>query len=1637
MTENQRMMRCVVSLILVAVLLVGYIPAGVFASGELAVQSENTDTFTPVVRFAVTSDTHIRPASDPLNGYDQLETLMNSVYAYSEAQSDYSKLDGIFFVGDNTNRGAASEQTYFFNYVNEHTKDGTVVRAVLGNHEFYANGYDYDGDAGPAEFMKYSGWDAVDFHEELSGYHIIMISMNKYGSYSYFTDSKLAWLKQEIEAAIADDPNKPIFVMQHMSPYDTMKGSTGTGSDKNLRNLLDNYPQVIDFSGHTHVSLSDPRAIWQGTFTALNTGSLAYLNLPIMGVTNSGKGLDEEGGWSSSAGNQGARNGRLYYMVEIDASGTVRILTIDMYSNTVFGEPYIIDSLDPADFKYTAARSESAEKPAFAASDSLKIVTNNYKNAQIAIPQATCKDLVQSYRIEVYQGETLEQTIYRSSCVNYGNNMPATINAYIANLQPETTYTVKVYACSSWNLDSEPLVTTLTTGAESSELKADVLDVTFRADGTAVNAVTGETLKTHGAPAVTYDADLEQYVASFDGVDDAYAWWGMGNWYDVIGESFTLETFVYFESKPTKAMNIASNLQSAGMGLQYKTDGNMYFYCKAGENDYVTPCGSVAVGNWAHLVGTYDGATVRFYINGEQIAKADTTGKLAVPDYMARFMCIGADSAVNGVENFFNGKIATAKIYSEALTKTQIEDIFGEGKITFCKHCQQSTTSYIDVDKTMAETWADGEALASGHYVLQTDVDLTDTLTVASGEIVCIDLNGHTIAAKAACRTINNAGTLYVLNGNVVGSGAAGMDNIVNGANIYNSGKLIIDAVTVSGGKATSESYTATSIGTAGKYGGNIYNTGAGVLNITDSTVSGGMAYRGGNIYNVGTTTVTDSTITGGHANRGGNLATSNGTTHLNDSQITDGLGNWDGRDIFCTNRATKLYIDGSTISSTGNNSSIRLQYGNLVMYSGNINSGTDEAITSSATADSPVSTVTIYGGSVTGNWLAARSAAVKIYGGEFTGSFTPESSITADASLEIYGGTINGDWSCSANANLAPVIYNAAISGFNPTGFRADCACVQTTGENGYIVWNYGHKEGTCTEDCAYEIALTENNKIVMQNGGHSYTDNGTQWVCSGCSTTKAYKENTACAHGCTVDQWIPWDGVTVADGGHYYLTSDLTLADQVQISGMTVCIDLNGYTVTAPKAMRAFRLTTADTLLNLIDSSEANTGTVAGSGYVMEPSATDANAHGGLIYVHTAHLNIYNATITGGMTTGERGGNIYCASGIVTLYNGKVTNGQNIDGIAARGGNICIYNPGAALIINGSESKVTGGVASRESKAYGGNIYCSNGADLIIYDGEISGGYADSDGANIELMNGAAASNRNGVHYIYGGTIGAVSEDAPKDVSNFVVYGTTSYLNDLYVFGGYIDAIRDTGNANKIKLYAGTFGFDPRTANNDKSSALGECSCVTVADGVYTVSHTRGTATCSVCSVNDASGEHTYTLTSAHDHTENPLVCGACGYTMATLELSSVTLKPGVAGIYFKGNLTWDETNEDIISCGIAVSTKNAQPVADGSDETCLYTTGSVSALVTNILADDKTTAENKANAKTVIYARAYLQLADGTYVYSDVVACNLQTLVETIDAKQWDTLSESQKTALTAMYETYSDVMENWIIPNLKNQ
>lgn len=154
----------------------------------------------------------------------------------------------------------------------------------------------------------------------------------------------------------------------------------------------------------------------------------------------------------------------------------------------------------------------------------------------------------------------------------------------------------------------------------------------------------------------------------------------------------------------------------------------------------------------------------------------------------------------------------------------------------------------------------------------------------------------------------------------------------------------------------------------------------------------------------------------------------------------------------------------------------------------------------------------------------------------------------------------------------------------------------------------------------------------------------------------------------------------------------------------------------------------------------------------------------------------------------------------------------------------------------------------------------------------------------------------------------------------------------------------------------------------------------------------------------------------------------------TKGSLAVTTVTLRPGSAGVYFSGSMDWAKNNSAVLSYGFAVSTENPLPVADGSDESSLYTKGGTSVLISGVMKTENTNEVNASNAKMAIYARAYVLLADGEYMYGDVVQVSLRQVVIAAQNK-WDALSTVQREALTQMYADYSDVMSSWDVPNLK--
>jgi len=82
----------------------------------------------------------------------------------------------------------------------------------------------------------------------------------------------------------------------------------------------------------------------------------------------------------------------------------------------------------------------------------------------------------------------------------------------------------------------------------------------------------------------------------------------------------------------------------------------------------VTGTSKLPLNAWTHLATTYDGATVRLYVNGLQVASAAQTGSIATTTNLLQ---IGGSPALGA--QYFSGRIDEVRIYNRALSAAEIQ----------------------------------------------------------------------------------------------------------------------------------------------------------------------------------------------------------------------------------------------------------------------------------------------------------------------------------------------------------------------------------------------------------------------------------------------------------------------------------------------------------------------------------------------------------------------------------------------------------------------------------------------------------------------------------------------------------------------------------------------------------------------------------------------------------------------------------------------------------------------------------------------------------------------------------------------------------------------------------------------------
>lgn len=196
----------------------------------------------------------------------------------------------------------------------------------------------------------------------------------------------LACCERMIAEASAANPGKPVFVFAHIPPAGTTR--TGRGHPEKTK-IFSKYPQVVNISGHTHGSLSDERAIWQGAFTSVNAGCLQ----------NWGDGRD---------GIVGSNVRRM---------NNYGVLIVDVYASKIVfrrfdvrnGEEYHAENPwmvpwphDPATAPYALERrNRNMPKPAFAPDAALKLSPLKAGGVMLTVPTAVGEPRPFAYRVRL------------------------------------------------------------------------------------------------------------------------------------------------------------------------------------------------------------------------------------------------------------------------------------------------------------------------------------------------------------------------------------------------------------------------------------------------------------------------------------------------------------------------------------------------------------------------------------------------------------------------------------------------------------------------------------------------------------------------------------------------------------------------------------------------------------------------------------------------------------------------------------------------------------------------------------------------------------------------------------------------------------------------------------------------------------------------------------------------------------------------------------------------------------------------------------------------------------------------------------------------------------------------------------
>ena len=479
----------------------GDITVSLTADASQTAKISVTQTFEGFPKFYVISDTHFGSG----DAVGRVTNALNNLYSFE------SDIDAIIVNGDLTDGGQPAQYEEFRSVLEDESILPSYVARyyVMGNHEWFV---------GENAMENYSvlGQDHNKYFD-IKGYPFIYVGLSGGGEQDYSEES-YEFLRESLADAAVRYAGRPIFVFTHIPVYGTTHGSGDTDGGWGNRRFYDifkDYPQIIHFCGHTHFSLRDPKALWQGAFTSIDDGTSNYCYL--------NPGIDVDG--STPAGTSDVQEGLI---VSVEDLTNVNVRRIDTHRGEEIEPAWNFEApYDGTNMPY--ASYTGGEAPYF---PDTQVTTEEGQSDQrtITFPQAVDDDVVLYYKVSVKNSAGEEvATGNRCSSFYLGSEMPETRSITLGGLPQGEELYAEVIAYDPYGNASEPITSeTFTVGSYTPAPgtvvpEPDLLDMTISEMGV-VSDATGTFIFDHGSvePLVYVDNTYQRVAAQFQGNTSQY-----------------------------------------------------------------------------------------------------------------------------------------------------------------------------------------------------------------------------------------------------------------------------------------------------------------------------------------------------------------------------------------------------------------------------------------------------------------------------------------------------------------------------------------------------------------------------------------------------------------------------------------------------------------------------------------------------------------------------------------------------------------------------------------------------------------------------------------------------------------------------------------------------------------------------------------------------------------------------------------------------------------------------------------------------------------------------------------------------------------------------------------------------------